>query len=118
MTKDGDQDIYLVSSTGQMIQKFGVGSGSSISVSPDWSPDGRKFAYVSNESGNPQIYIFDVTTGQKKRVTFSGKYNTSPVLVAQRRLYRLQRRGGRRIQYPYYQTGRQWKPCAHERRQE
>ena len=51
LTKDGGQDIYLVSPTGQVLQKFGVGSGSSISVSPDWSPDGKKFAYVSNESG-------------------------------------------------------------------
>jgi len=78
LTKDGGQDIYLVSPAGQVLQKLGVGSGSSISVSPDWSPDGKKFAYVSNEAGNPQIYIFDVTTGQKKRLTFSGKYNTSP----------------------------------------
>ncbi len=78
LTKDGGQDIYLVSPTGQIIRKFGVGFGSSISVSPNWSPDGQKFAYVSNESGNPQIYIFDVTTGQKKRLTFSGNYNTSP----------------------------------------
>lgn len=78
LTKDGGQDIYLVSPTGQVIRKFGVGFGSSISVSPDWSPDGQKFAYVSNESGNPQIYTFDVTTGQKKRLTFSGNYNTSP----------------------------------------
>ena len=78
LTKDGGQDIYLVSPNGQVLQKLGAGSGSSISVSPDWSPDGKKFAYVSNEPGNPQIYIFDVTTGQKKRLTFSGKYNTSP----------------------------------------
>ena len=78
LTKDGGQDIYLVSPNGQVLQKLGVGSGSSISVSPDWSPDGKKFAYVSNEPGNPQIYIFDLTTGQKKRLTFSGKYNTSP----------------------------------------
>ena len=78
LTKDGGQDIYLVSPTGQIIRKLGVGFGSSISVSPNWSPDGQKFAYVSNDSGNPQIYIFDVTTGQKKRLTFSGNYNTSP----------------------------------------
>jgi TolB protein len=78
LSKDGGQDIYLVSPTGQILRKLGVGFGSSISVSPNWSPDGQKFAYVSNESGHPQIYIFDVTTGQKKRLTFSGNYNTSP----------------------------------------
>lgn len=78
LSKDGAQDIYLVTPNGQVVQKFGVGYGSSISVSPDWAPDGKKFTYVSNESGNPQIYVFDVTSGQKKRLTFSGKYNTSP----------------------------------------
>jgi TolB protein len=78
LSKDGGQDIYLVSPTGQVLQKFGVGSASEICVSPDWSPDGRKFAYVSNESGNPQIYIYDVSSGRKNRLTFSGKYNTSP----------------------------------------
>ncbi|SPF38561.1 Protein TolB [Syntrophobacter sp. SbD1] len=78
LSKDRGQDIYLVSPTGEIIKKFGVGFGSSISVSPSWSPDGQKFAYVSNEAGNPQIYIFDVNSGQKKRLTFSGNYNTSP----------------------------------------
>jgi TolB protein len=78
LSKDGDQDIYLVSPVGQIVRKYGVGLGSSISVSPSWSPDGQKFAYVSNESGGPQIYIFDTATGQKKRLTFSGNYNVSP----------------------------------------
>jgi TolB protein len=78
LSKDGEQDIYLVSPGGQIIKKCGVGFGSSISVSPSWSPDGQKFTYVSNESGNPQIYIFDVMTGQKRRLTFRGNYNVSP----------------------------------------
>ena len=78
LSKDQGQDIYLVSPAGQIVRKLGVGFGSSISVSPNWSPDGQKFAYVSNESGNPQIYVFDITNGQKKRLTFNGNYNTSP----------------------------------------
>jgi TolB protein len=78
LSKDQGQDIYLVSPTGQISRKLGVGFGSSISVSPNWSPDGQKFAFVSNESGNPQIYVFDVGSGQKKRLTFNGNYNTSP----------------------------------------
>lgn len=78
MTKEGKQDIFLVSAAGQVLQKFGLAPGSAISVSPDWSPDGRKLAYVSNESGSPQIYVLDIGSGQKKRLTFSGNYNTSP----------------------------------------
>ncbi len=78
LSKGGSQDIYLVNQSGQIERKLGVGFGSSVSVSPNWSPDGSKLAYVSNESGNPQIYIYDLSSGQKRRLTYSGKYNTSP----------------------------------------
>lgn len=76
LTKGGQQDIYLLSQSGEVMQK--LVQGWSINVSPSWSPDGRHLAFVSNESGNPQIYVADVSTGQKRRVTFSGTYNTSP----------------------------------------
>src|SRR3546814_7753429 len=34
-------------------------------LSPSWSPDGRKLAYVSSEKGNSSIYIQDITTGSR-----------------------------------------------------
>jgi TolB protein len=34
-------------------------------LSPSWSPDGRKLAYVSFERGNSSIYIQDITTGAR-----------------------------------------------------
>jgi TolB protein len=37
-------------------------------MSPSWSPDGRKIAYVSFESGNSQIYVQDLTTGARELV--------------------------------------------------
>lgn len=37
-------------------------------MSPSWSPDGRKIAYVSFESGNSQIYVQDLTTGARQLV--------------------------------------------------
>ncbi|TNY25647.1 Tol-Pal system beta propeller repeat protein TolB [Fulvimonas soli] len=37
-------------------------------LSPAWSPDGRKIAYVSFESGNSQIYVQDITTGSRQLV--------------------------------------------------
>lgn len=77
LSKSGNPDIYLVSSGGDIIQKL-VQSWS-INVSPSWSPDGRRLAYVSSESGNPHIYVLEVSSGQKRRITFtSGNYNTSP----------------------------------------
>jgi TolB protein len=37
-------------------------------LSPSWSPDGRKIAYVSFESGNSSIYVQDITTGSRQLV--------------------------------------------------
>lgn len=74
LSKDGTPDIYLVSASGQITQK--LVHGWAISVSPDWSPDGRKLAYVSDDTGNPQVYIWE--NGQRRRLTFSGNYNTAP----------------------------------------
>jgi TolB protein len=37
-------------------------------LSPSWSPDGRKIAYVSFESGNSAVYVQDITTGSRQLV--------------------------------------------------
>lgn len=37
-------------------------------LTPRWSPDGKKIAYVSFESGNSNIYIQDITTGSRQLV--------------------------------------------------
>ena len=45
---------------------------------PTWSPDGRKIAYVSNEARGQQIYVIDVATRQKRRLTSRGRKNVDP----------------------------------------
>jgi TolB protein len=42
-------------------------------LSPSWSPDGRKIAYVSFESGNSNIYVQDITTGARQLVEAHAK---------------------------------------------
>lgn len=42
-------------------------------LSPAWSPDGERLAYVSFEAGRPQIFVQNVATGKRRRVAdFSG----------------------------------------------
>ncbi|RUR27259.1 Tol-Pal system protein TolB [Vreelandella andesensis] len=47
-------------------------------MSPAWSPDGRKLAYVSFETERPAIYIQDVSTGQRIQATSFEGINGAP----------------------------------------
>ncbi|MGV8961152.1 MAG: Tol-Pal system beta propeller repeat protein TolB [Stenotrophomonas sp.] len=47
-------------------------------LSPNWSPDGRKLAYVSFERGNSSIYIQDISTGARELLTSFRGINSTP----------------------------------------
>ncbi|RMH94132.1 Tol-Pal system beta propeller repeat protein TolB [Lysobacter pythonis] len=47
-------------------------------MSPAWSPDGRRLAYVSFESGNSAIYVQDLGSGQRERVAAFPGINSAP----------------------------------------
>lgn len=47
-------------------------------LSPAWSPDGEKLAYVSFEQGNSAIYVQQVTTGARELVSSGKGINGAP----------------------------------------
>ena len=47
-------------------------------LSPAWSPDGKKLAYVSFEKGNSAIYMQDVSTGARELVSSGRGINGAP----------------------------------------
>ncbi|GHC26939.1 Tol-Pal system beta propeller repeat protein TolB [Aidingimonas halophila] len=47
-------------------------------LSPDWSPDGKKLAYVSFETGEPAIYIQDIASSQRVRASSFDGINGAP----------------------------------------
>ncbi|WP_435235325.1 Tol-Pal system beta propeller repeat protein TolB [Psychromonas sp. PT13] len=47
-------------------------------MSPAWSPDGRKLAYVSFENRHSEIYVQDLYTQQRELVTSFPKINGAP----------------------------------------
>ena len=47
-------------------------------LSPSWSPDGQRLAYVSFEKGNSAIYVQSVATGQRDLVSSGKGINGAP----------------------------------------
>nr|WP_092013264.1 Tol-Pal system beta propeller repeat protein TolB [Marinobacter daqiaonensis] len=47
-------------------------------LSPTWSPDGRRLAYVSFESGKPQIFTHELATGERSVVASYPGLNSAP----------------------------------------
>ena len=76
-SKDGSSEIYILDPYRKKLKKLTRSYG--IDVSPAFSPDGKKIAFVSDRGGSPQIYIMNSDgKGRPKRLTFEGNYNTSP----------------------------------------
>lgn len=53
-------------------------SSSKQILSPAWSPDGMRLAYVSFESGNSAIYIQDIIQGARAKVSAKSGINSAP----------------------------------------
>ena len=47
-------------------------------MSPAWSPDGRKVAYVSFENDNSEIYVQTLRSGARQRVSARAGVNSAP----------------------------------------
>ncbi|MDO3722450.1 Tol-Pal system beta propeller repeat protein TolB [Marinobacter sp. chi1] len=47
-------------------------------LSPAWSPDGKKLAYVSFETGKPAIFVHELATGQRTRIADFPGLNSAP----------------------------------------
>lgn len=47
-------------------------------MSPAWSPDGRKLAYVSFENDRSEIYVQDLSTGTRSKLSSQPGINSAP----------------------------------------
>ena len=69
-------DLYLIDSIGKNLRKLRtdqINKGS-----PTWSPDGRFFAYQSNDDGDPDIYVMDVRNKASRQLTNHPDRDLSP----------------------------------------
>ncbi|WP_404377747.1 Tol-Pal system beta propeller repeat protein TolB [Vreelandella aquamarina] len=68
--------LYVADADGRRSQQ--VLTSDQPIMSPAWSPDGRKLAYVSFETGKASIYIQDVSSGQRVQATAFDGINGAP----------------------------------------
>ncbi len=68
VSNNGQSDIFVGSANGSGLQKVTSGG---LNTHPAFGPSGQ-LAYVSNQGGNPQIYV------DGKRVSWRGTYNMAP----------------------------------------
>lgn len=64
---------------------------------PTWSPDGRQIAYVSDETRQQQIYVIDVATKAKRRLTTRGTQNVDPDWGKDGRIVYITKRAGAQV---------------------
>lgn len=70
-------DIYLIDpNTGKKLRR--LTDSWAIDVSPTWSPDCSKIAFVSDRGKSPHIYVMNADGSGQKRLTQQGSYNTNP----------------------------------------
>jgi uncharacterized protein (TIGR03437 family) len=73
-------DLYVLNAaTGQIVQRLTTDGDSRISaIQPRWSPDGQTIAFVSNKSGNNEIWTIHPDGTGAIRVTANGLDNSGP----------------------------------------
>ena len=72
----GQSDLWSLSKDGR--RQRNLTNTAADEVSPTFSPDGSKVAFVSSAAGSPQIYMMSTSGGGQKRLTFAGSYNYAP----------------------------------------
>lgn len=72
----GQSDLYLMGKDGSVIRN--LTNTAADEVSPSFSPDGGKIAFISSAAGGPQIYVMSVGGGGMRRITHAGGYNYAP----------------------------------------
>ncbi|RVQ68729.1 Tol-Pal system protein TolB [Croceicoccus ponticola] len=55
-----------------------ITSGTSTALTPRYSPDYSKIAYLSYSDGNPRIYVYDVNSGRQHLVADTGSTTFAP----------------------------------------
>ncbi len=87
------KEIYLMDYDGW--NQRPVTAHRSLSLAPDWSPDGQLLAYVTYVRGSPGIFVADFNrNGEKRALVTDGTLNSSPSFAPDGRRFALTRATG------------------------
>jgi TolB protein len=75
---DGKERVALQVSDSDGFNPQTIFSSNEPVLSPAWSPDGRRLAYVSFENRKPAIYIQEVYSGQREKIADFPGINGAP----------------------------------------
>jgi TolB protein len=83
LSKDGGSQIYLidanVANNSGGANPIRLSDSRSRDTEPNFSPQGDHILFTSDRGGSPQIYRIPVDgSNRAKRMTYDGRYNTSP----------------------------------------
>lgn len=77
-TQDGKRRYRLEVTDFDGGHRIGILDSTEPIISPSWSPDGKQLAYVSFETLTPEIYIHNLGTRKRQRITDFAGINGAP----------------------------------------
>lgn len=78
--RNGDRRVYqLIVADADGENRSVIAESNQPLMSPAWSPDGRRLAYVSFEGNQSAIYVQTLRTGTRERVSMRAGHNGAPV---------------------------------------
>lgn len=79
LSSSGNSELYTADVSGRSPKRLTKTKG--LEASPVWAPDGKSIYYTSDDLGAPQIYSFNLQSGQAERIpTNISKYCAEPAL--------------------------------------
>ncbi|OGV42731.1 MAG: hypothetical protein A2X46_05575 [Lentisphaerae bacterium GWF2_57_35] len=73
-TRTGSKELYLCDSDGQNLRQ--LTNDKTVSLSPQWGPDGQTLFYTSYRSKFPDVYRVDLSSGTRTRIANYPGLNT------------------------------------------
>jgi len=75
-SENGQKEVYLIDFDGYNDKRFTYHG--SITLSPEWSPDGKSIIFTSYKGGTPSLYIKDYISRKENVVSHYPDLNISP----------------------------------------